>query len=62
MYIMLSQNDFRVNMEDKKLKVCAARIPIRLHKKLKIYCLEKGISIEHFLRQYVEEKMTTTEK
>lgn len=49
-------------MEDKKLKVCAARIPIRLHKKLKIYCLEKGISIEHFLRQYVEEKMTTTEK
>jgi predicted HicB family RNase H-like nuclease len=43
-------------MEDIKDKPFLLRMPPDLHKELKLYCVEKGISMQDFIMKAVSEK------
>jgi len=39
-----------------KIKSFPLRLPEELHKELKLYCVEKGISMQEFIMKAIEEK------
>jgi predicted HicB family RNase H-like nuclease len=43
--------------DGRDLKQLNARIPLKLHREIKVYCAKKGISIQDFAKEAFQDKL-----